>query len=84
MISKEDLASGPRTRLQTLKTLCGRSFITGIKDEKASDIDIRMGMESIVVSITLAVGLSHITSIIMNYFFSILCTEELYKKGLMT
>ena len=47
MISKqEDLASGSGTKFQTLRTSCGRKFITLKKTEKASDIHIRRGMES--------------------------------------
>ena len=34
VISEEGLALGPETRLQTLRTLCGRSFTTVKKDQE--------------------------------------------------
>ena len=43
VISEEDLALGPETRLDHSELLCGRSFITVKGKEKASDIDIRRG-----------------------------------------
>ena len=48
VISKEeDLAWGPGLRLQTLRTSCGKSFITVKKEtEKASDTDVRRETES--------------------------------------
>ena len=45
LISKENLTSGPETRLDHSGLLCGRSFITVKKDRKASVIDIRMETE---------------------------------------
>ena len=41
VISEEDLASGPETKLDHSEVLCGRSFITVKGTEKDSDIDIR-------------------------------------------
>ena len=46
MISEEDLALGSGTSLDYSELLCGRSFITVKGTEKASDVDIRRGMES--------------------------------------
>ena len=47
VISKEEnLALGSGTRLDYSELLCGRSFITVKGTEKASDVDIRRGMES--------------------------------------
>ena len=43
---QQDLASGSETKSQTLRTSCGRKFITVKKTEKGSDTDIRRGMES--------------------------------------
>ena len=40
LISKDDLALGPWTRLDYSELLCGR------RTEKASDIDIRRGTDS--------------------------------------
>jgi len=46
MISEEGLALGSGTSLDYSELLCGRSFITVKGTEKASDVDIRRGMES--------------------------------------
>ena len=47
MISEEDLASGPETRLHHSRAFVRQSFIKVIKGtEKVSGIDIRRGMES--------------------------------------
>ena len=48
VISKEDLALGPGTRLDgSLKSFCAAEFIKVTKGtEKDSDVDIRRGMES--------------------------------------
>jgi len=43
MTEEENLASGPETRRQALRELCGKSFIKVKKGLKASDIDIRRG-----------------------------------------
>ena len=45
-ISEEDLALKSGTRVDYSELLCGRSFITVKGTEKASDVDIRRGMES--------------------------------------
>ena len=48
LISKDDLASGPGTRLNHSRAFVYQSFIKVRKEtEKASDIDIRKGMESV-------------------------------------
>ena len=46
VISEEDLASGPETRLDHSGLLCGRSFITVKGTRKVSDINIRRQAES--------------------------------------
>ena len=47
MISEEDLASGPGTRLDHSRAFMYQSFIKVKKGtEKASDIDIRRGTEN--------------------------------------
>ena len=38
VISKEDFASGPGTRLQILRTSCGRSSITDFEDVVKLDV----------------------------------------------
>ena len=46
MTEEENLASGPETRRQALRELCGKSFIKVKKGLKASDIDIRRGQRA--------------------------------------